>query len=136
MSYIPTEWKTGDVITADKLNNMESGIANGGSGGSTAIIATITPAPDDELYEYKCDKTFDELVQALEGGKQVYFKLPNSTTLIGVTSFGELDVTATYVYVQKKDNTTLTITSYDVVFNSGSEVDYHRISATVNATFI
>lgn len=30
MSYTPTDWKTGDVITADKLNNMESGIANAG----------------------------------------------------------------------------------------------------------
>lgn len=30
MSYTPTEWKTGDVITAEKLNNMESGIAGAG----------------------------------------------------------------------------------------------------------
>lgn len=28
MSYTPTEWVTGDTITAEKLNNMESGIAN------------------------------------------------------------------------------------------------------------
>lgn len=27
MSYTPTEWQTGDIITAEKLNNMESGIA-------------------------------------------------------------------------------------------------------------
>ena len=27
MSYTPTYWRTGDVITADKLNNIESGIA-------------------------------------------------------------------------------------------------------------
>lgn len=26
MSYVPTEWATGDVVTAEKLNNMESGI--------------------------------------------------------------------------------------------------------------
>lgn len=30
MSYTPTEWATGDVITADKLNNMESGIVGAG----------------------------------------------------------------------------------------------------------
>ena len=31
MSYIPTNWQTGDTITAEKLNNMESGIdANAG----------------------------------------------------------------------------------------------------------
>ena len=28
MAYTPTNWKTGDVITAEKLNNMESGIAD------------------------------------------------------------------------------------------------------------
>lgn len=26
MAYTPTEWKSGDVITAEKLNNMEEGI--------------------------------------------------------------------------------------------------------------
>lgn len=26
MSYTPTEWQTGDTITAEKLNNMEQGI--------------------------------------------------------------------------------------------------------------
>lgn len=26
MSYTPTEWRTGDLITAEKLNNMEAGI--------------------------------------------------------------------------------------------------------------
>lgn len=28
--YTPTVWKTGDVITAEKLNNIEEGIANAG----------------------------------------------------------------------------------------------------------
>ena len=26
MAYTPTEWETGDIITAEKLNNMEGGI--------------------------------------------------------------------------------------------------------------
>lgn len=28
MSYTPTEWKKGDIISAEKLNNIESGISN------------------------------------------------------------------------------------------------------------
>ena len=28
MSYTPTNWQTGDIITAEKLNNMENGIAS------------------------------------------------------------------------------------------------------------
>ena len=28
MSYTPTTWADGDLITAEKLNNIENGIAN------------------------------------------------------------------------------------------------------------
>lgn len=30
MSYTKQTWYTGDIITADKLNHMEDGIASGG----------------------------------------------------------------------------------------------------------
>lgn len=30
MSYTPNTWKSGDVVTSAKLNNMEQGIANAG----------------------------------------------------------------------------------------------------------
>lgn len=30
MAYEPTEWKNGDIITAEKLNKIENGIANNG----------------------------------------------------------------------------------------------------------
>ena len=30
MAYNPTEWATGDIITAEKLNKMETGIADAG----------------------------------------------------------------------------------------------------------
>jgi hypothetical protein len=29
MAYTPTDWKTGDVITAEKLNNIENGVVSG-----------------------------------------------------------------------------------------------------------
>lgn len=28
MSYIPTEWQNGDVITAEKMNKLEQGVMN------------------------------------------------------------------------------------------------------------
>lgn len=31
MSYEPTTWKSGDVVTSAKLNKMEQGIANAGA---------------------------------------------------------------------------------------------------------
>lgn len=34
MGYEPTNWKKGDVITAEKLNKLEDGVASGGGGSS------------------------------------------------------------------------------------------------------
>ena len=33
MSYTPNTWATGDIVTSEKLNHMEQGIASGGGGG-------------------------------------------------------------------------------------------------------
>lgn len=38
--YVPTNWQTGDTITADKLNNIETGVKDA----STIDDGTITPA--------------------------------------------------------------------------------------------
>ena len=38
MTYVKTNWKTGDTITADKLNNIENGIASSGGGGGGVLI--------------------------------------------------------------------------------------------------
>lgn len=40
MSYIPTEWFTGDVITAEKLNKIEDGIADI-EGGVTIVTQNV-----------------------------------------------------------------------------------------------
>lgn len=41
MSYIPTEWQTGDIVTAEKLNKLEEGVASGGGGGG-GLLVTMT----------------------------------------------------------------------------------------------
>ena len=51
MAYTKTTWAEGDVITADKLNNMEDGIAENQSGGGIRFI-NFTPDSDGKmLYE-------------------------------------------------------------------------------------
>lgn len=39
-SYTPTTWVNGDIITATKLNNIEQGIANAGGGGGSSDFST------------------------------------------------------------------------------------------------
>ena len=74
MSYTPTTWATGDVITAEKLNNMENGIANAGSGTSAgnAVVFEFTAAQDPESYGnyiITTDVTFEEVKSAMLAGK-------------------------------------------------------------------
>lgn len=68
MSYTPTEWATGDVITAEKLNNMESGIVGAGS----TLMVTATGNPDTGIT---LNKTFGEIKEAIMAGSLFYVQM-------------------------------------------------------------
>lgn len=55
MSYEPTTWTTGDVITAAKLNKIESGIAN-----ASMIVHILPHGQRDAIL----DKTWAEIYNA------------------------------------------------------------------------
>lgn len=63
MSYEKHTWKNGEVITADKLNNIEEGISGGGSGGGSLVIHATTV----DLVE-TFDKTCAEVLEAFQSG--------------------------------------------------------------------
>ena len=68
MAYTPNTWAAGDTITAQKLNNMEQGIANAG----TIILETEY---DAEYNLSDVDMTAAEIVEAVKAGKKVYLTL-------------------------------------------------------------
>lgn len=39
MSYEPTNWKSGDVVTSAKLNKLEQGVAD--AGGVMLVVNTV-----------------------------------------------------------------------------------------------
>lgn len=41
MAYTPTTWNTGDVITAEKLNKIETGIQNATLPGKAAALEVL-----------------------------------------------------------------------------------------------
>jgi len=61
MAYEPTVWQTGDVVTAEKMNKLEQGVANAGSGGSGTMIV-------HDSGEGTLDKTFAEIRDAMLSG--------------------------------------------------------------------
>jgi len=56
MSYTPTNWKSGDVVTSTKLNKLEQGVAN--AGGGSVLVATLN------VGEGTLDKTWEEIYEA------------------------------------------------------------------------
>ena len=62
MSYEATEWSDGDIITAQKLNKLENGVVNAGSGG----ILVVTGSHDGNVSTL--DHTFDEIYSAAQTG--------------------------------------------------------------------
>lgn len=77
MGYIPTEWQTGDIITAAKLNKAEEGIAAAG--------AYIIPVVDDEETSSTIlQASFDDISAAVSAGRTVMTKddrSDNETTI-------------------------------------------------------
>ena len=65
MAYTPNEWKTGDVITAEKLNHIEQGI-------DPEFLVTMTLSQDSsEKLIVTVDKTFTEIKEAESAGKKI-----------------------------------------------------------------
>lgn len=82
MAYTPNTWATGDTITAQKLNNMEQGIANAGG----MVVPTFT---DTGEQQFSCDITFAAVNAAVKAGRCFYAFL--SDTVYTLSEYYEDD---------------------------------------------
>lgn len=99
MAYTPTEWQSGDIVTSEKLNNMEQGIA---AAGVVEVLFEAAYAEGATLPTITCDHTAEEIVAAKEAGKHVVCSLrydTSSSLYICVEQTIERDVTP-YVVVK------------------------------------
>lgn len=69
MSYEKTTWQNGDVITAEKLNNLENGVeaAEGGTAAPIMVIELL-----DTPGGFRFNKTFKEVFQHVQSGGLAY----------------------------------------------------------------
>lgn len=65
MNYEPTNWQSGDTVTAEKLNHIEQGIVGGGG-----VVVTATYRNGETTF----DVTAEEAYEALKSGKRVVVK--------------------------------------------------------------
>ena len=75
MAYTPTVWETGDVITAEKLNNIEGGIE-----AHDPIIVNGVYAAAESGYTVTFDISGPDMFSAISSGKQVLLHYPKETT--------------------------------------------------------
>lgn len=67
MSYTPTTWKAGDIVTSAKLNKIEQGISTATANGNILIVNAIY---DDEDIS-TLDKTWKEIYNAMLVGSVI-----------------------------------------------------------------
>lgn len=71
MSYTPTEWQSGDIITAETLNKVEQGIADASQGGTRFDVNVTMEFQTDHYEVTDFDKTIEEINAAYNNGKVV-----------------------------------------------------------------
>ena len=68
MSYEPTVWAAGDVVTATKMNKIEQGISENSGGGSTGLVVNR----EEEDGVYILSERFSTIADCIESGGTVY----------------------------------------------------------------
>lgn len=99
MTYTPTIWQTGDIITAIKLNHMENGISNAGSG-YDIILHEIVPSNNDPTLT-GTGISLADAIQKVQNGENVSLLFINEVTAEnrnGVFSSNSAIVDENYIY--------------------------------------
>ena len=128
MSYEPTNWKAGDVVTSAKLNKMEQGIAASGgirivhlteedaSSGDDPKLLRAASVPATPVPIMKLDITPNELMDAFDNEKIVVI-------ITYEESHGGLRVTQCLIHEFVYDGITYTVATDDFPELTSSDPD-------------
>lgn len=74
MAYTPTEWKCGDVVSAEKLNKLEEGLAECCSGGGSElfVVSAIQLEKSGNDITITTDKTYGDFLNAVENNSPMF----------------------------------------------------------------
>lgn len=67
MSYIPTQWNTGDIVTAEKLNKIEGAIEECSSN-TSSVSGLVEASMDIDTEVWTINKSFNDLVAITQAG--------------------------------------------------------------------
>ena len=95
MSYTPTNWKSGDIVSAEKLNKLEQGLAECCGGGTPLMVNTTAVNGIGGMITFTLDKTWQEIHDAFMNGTSVLINETNGTELVSGVFNVENDYTIT-----------------------------------------
>lgn len=137
MAYEKHTWETGEVITAEKLNNIEDGVV---SSGLPIVGVAMTYGQTNTAV---VDKSFDELYSLFDGIDAVEIPILIDLTMAGTTTLRRVgtlakgrsgDFVDIYYYRPLYSATNITIESNVVkVYEASTEVTEHK-TYTLQAT--
>ena len=88
MSYTPTEWKTGDIVSSQRLNKLEEGVANAGT-----LTVHLNQGSESSASALVMDKTYQEIFDAFPN---VVLELEDGERRIPIIYVDEYKVLAAY----------------------------------------
>ena len=80
MAYEKTTWQSGDVVTSEKLNNIENGIAS-------LDYVILEPTVDTETGYLHLGKSYNDFLAYYNSNKLVYVKVQRVDSEIHIESF-------------------------------------------------
>lgn len=97
MSYEKHTWETGETITAEKLNNLEDGVAEGSGDGGNFVV-TFTGSR--QAGTWTADKTFTETKNAYDNGQNIIGKYTNegNTFFMPTIGYSEADEYSAFLF--------------------------------------
>lgn len=121
MSYEPTTWKDGDLVTSEKLNKLEQGVASATSGGgATSPTANLVAIMGSDQYLNKTwQEICDENIFIIMGGSGLY-----KTYLPIVSMYPSDDY---YIFAYNPMNSSST---EPIVFTASTATDYPHLAAS------
>lgn len=79
MAYEPTIWETGDIVSSERLNKLENGVVNSGSGSGVKILKFNTNSVYGFMKSADTYYSFDEIKDMLtEDPNQILAYMVNS----------------------------------------------------------
>ena len=90
MSYTKTTWNSGDVITADKLNNIESGVEAASGSGSESGPLIIHGTKEGTVVTL--DKTWKEIYDAFMMGIPCLYDFSDEFTTVRLCLCSNINV--------------------------------------------